>query len=115
MLEHACGMPSLHYRDEVVGKAQQTEMNLLNSVDLCEETGRPFHYSFSKSPTFMWMINSKAIGRLIKVAQVLKIIPKGFYHFNKVFLSGTVASIVKGGQMQILSGAEIMVFQKNTQ
>lgn len=105
-------MPSLHYKDEMIEKAQQNGMNLMSSVDLCEETGRPFHYSFSKSSTFMWMINSKVIGRLIKVAQVLKIMPKGFYHFNKIFLSGTVSSIVKGGQMEILSGAEILVLQK---
>ncbi|KAI6176393.1 Methyltransferase type 11 domain containing protein [Aphelenchoides bicaudatus] len=112
-LEYACGMPSLHFRDELIEKAQQTGLPLLNCTDLSEEVGRPFHYSFSKSQTFMWMINSKTIGRLIKVAQFLKIMPKGFYLFNKVFLSGTVSNIVKGGKLGILSGSEILVFQKH--
>jgi len=111
-LEYACGMPSLHSRDEMVEKAQEAGLPLLNCADLCEETGRPFHYSFSKSSTFMWMVKSKTIGRLIKLAQVLRIMPKGFYHFNKVFLAGTVSSLVKAGKIGILSGAEILVFQK---
>jgi hypothetical protein len=111
-LEFACGMPALHFRREFLESAQGVGMHFLGGSDLCFETGRPFHHSFSRSPSFMWMINSKTIGWLIKVAQVLKIMPKGFYQFNKTFLSGTVAAIVKGGQLGILSGGEIMVFQK---
>lgn len=107
-------MPSLHFRDQLIEKAQQVGLPLLNCTDLCEETGRPFHYSFSKSSTFMWMVQSKMLGQLIKMAQVLKIMPKGFYHFNKIFLSGTVSSIVKAGKLGILSGAEILVFQKQS-
>jgi hypothetical protein len=49
---------------------------------------------------------------LIKIGQTLRILPKGFYSFNKVFLSGTVDKIVKAGELGILSGAEILLFQK---
>jgi hypothetical protein len=106
-------MPSLHYKDELIEVAKQFGMSLISDQDLCEETGRPFHYSFSNSPSFMWMINSKVLGRLIKIAQAFKIVPKGFYQFNKVFLSGTISNLVKAGEMKILSGAEILVFQKD--
>lgn len=52
------------------------------------------------------------VGHLIKVGQVLRILPSGFHFFNKVFLSGTVNKIVRAGEMGILSGAEILLFQK---
>lgn len=56
---------------------------------------------------------SAFIGYLIKVTEWLRILPKGFYDFNKVFLAGTVYSIVSGGKSGILSGGEILLFQKN--
>ena len=49
---------------------------------------------------------------MISFAEALRILPKGFYEFKKTFLSGTVTKIVDGGKMNILSGAEILVFRK---
>lgn len=42
-----------------------------------------------------------------------QILPKGFHTFNEIFLAGTVEKIVRGGEMDILSGAEIFVFEKS--
>ena len=47
-----------------------------------------------------------------QVGQALRILPKGFAAFNRTFLSGTVHKIVQGGRMGILSGSNILVFQK---
>uniref|UniRef100_A0AC34GRP8 SAM-dependent methyltransferase Erg6/SMT-type domain-containing protein n=1 Tax=Panagrolaimus sp. ES5 TaxID=591445 RepID=A0AC34GRP8_9BILA len=111
-LEYACGMPSLHKRDEMIEKAKTSGFNLKETIDLGEETGFPFYYCFTSSPLFMWMVESPIISTLIKIGQAIKILPSGFHRFNDTFLAGTVAKIVKGGQMGILSGAEIMVFEK---
>jgi sterol 24-C-methyltransferase len=111
-LEYACGMPSLHKRDEMIEKAKTSGFKLKETIDLGEETGFPFYYCFTSSPLFMWMVESPIISTLIKIGQAIKILPSGFHRFNDTFLAGTVAKIVKGGQMGILSGAEIMVFEK---
>ncbi|KAI6214544.1 Methyltransferase [Aphelenchoides besseyi] len=65
-LEYACGMPPLHWRSEMIEKSMGAGLELIGSADLSKETGRPFHYSFSHSPSFMWMVNSNALARLIK-------------------------------------------------
>uniref|UniRef100_A0A914CIT3 Aspartate dehydrogenase domain-containing protein n=2 Tax=Acrobeloides nanus TaxID=290746 RepID=A0A914CIT3_9BILA len=76
-LEYACGMPSLHHRAEMVQEAQEAGFDLLESIDLSAQTGQPFHYCFSSSPLFMWLVRSSLVGHLIKIAQALKILPKG--------------------------------------
>uniref|UniRef100_A0A914Y2G2 D-isomer specific 2-hydroxyacid dehydrogenase NAD-binding domain-containing protein n=1 Tax=Panagrolaimus superbus TaxID=310955 RepID=A0A914Y2G2_9BILA len=101
-------MPSLHKRDEMIEKAKTSGFKLKESIDLGEETGFPFYYCFTSSPLFMWMVESPIISTLIKIGQAIKILPSGFHRFNDTFLAGTVAKIVKGGQMGILSGAEIL-------
>uniref|UniRef100_A0A1I7RUW4 SAM_MT_ERG6_SMT domain-containing protein n=1 Tax=Bursaphelenchus xylophilus TaxID=6326 RepID=A0A1I7RUW4_BURXY len=111
-LEFACGMPSLHHRSEMVDKCAEVGLQLSNSVNLCEETGKPYHYCFSHSKFFMWLVTSKTISTLIKTTQAMRILPKGFYKFNKTFLRGTVSKIVAGGKMGILDGGEILVFTR---
>ncbi|KAH7731899.1 S-adenosyl-methionine cycloartenol-C24-methyltransferase [Aphelenchoides avenae] len=111
-LEYACGMPSLHSRSEMVECAEKAGLKLVESMDLCEETGFPFHFCFTHSRMFMWMVKSPVIGSLIKIAQGLRILPKGFYRFNNIFLSGTVSALVKASDLGILSGSEILVFKK---
>ena len=73
-------------------------MDLIESIDLCKETGFPYHYCFSHSAFFMWLqrlldlwqiwftirFRSRAIAGLIKLSEVLKMLPHGFYQFNKV-------------------------------
>uniref|UniRef100_A0A7E4WAI2 SAM_MT_ERG6_SMT domain-containing protein n=1 Tax=Panagrellus redivivus TaxID=6233 RepID=A0A7E4WAI2_PANRE len=110
--EYACGMPSIHYRDEMVEVAKNAGLKLVESVDLSEETGFPYYYCFTSSPTFMWLAQSPVIKGLIKVAQALHILPQGFHKFNETFLSGTVLKIVEGGKRGILAGSEILVFEK---
>lgn len=73
-----------------------------------------------------YSFSSPLIGKLIKIAQTMKIFPRGFHRFNKIFLSGksqnlkfcnfyilgTVDKIVRAGEIGILSGSEILLFQK---
>lgn len=49
-------MPSLHSRIEMIECAEDHGLRLLESIDLCDETGHPFHFCFSHSPAFMWMV-----------------------------------------------------------
>ncbi|CEF66988.1 Methyltransferase type 11 domain-containing protein [Strongyloides ratti] len=111
-LEYACGMPSLHSKDEMITIAKECNLHFIENIDLTKETNEPFYYCFSSNKVFMWLAQSDLIGFLIKTGQALNILPKGFYEFNKIFLSGTVNKIVKSGEMGILSGGEILVFEK---
>jgi len=111
-LEYACGMPSLHFREEMIEKANDAGLKLIESIDLGKETGLPFYYCFTSSPFFMWLVQSPVISSLIKIGQYLRILPSGFHRFNDIFLAGTVDKIVRGGQEGILSGGEILLFEK---
>nr|QWX95826.1 methyltransferase [Strongyloides stercoralis] len=111
-LEYACGMPSLHSKEEMIKIAKECNLYLIENIDLTKETNQPFYYCFSSNKVFMWLAQSDLVGFLIKTGQALNILPKGFYEFNKIFLSGTVNKIVKSGEMGILSGGEILVFEK---
>ncbi|GMR42626.1 hypothetical protein PMAYCL1PPCAC_12821, partial [Pristionchus mayeri] len=111
-LEYACGMPSLHSRAEMVEEANKFGLTLCHEEDLSVSHNRPFHYCFSHSPFFMWLVKSPIVDSLIKIGQVLRILPEGFSAFNRIFLSGTVQKIVDGGEMGILSGSQIFVFEK---
>lgn len=111
-LEYACGMPSLHYREEMIQKADAAGLKLVNSIDLGEQLGNPFYYCFKSSRLFMWLVQSPVISTLIKIGQYVGLLPKGFHRFNSTFLAGTVNKIVCGGELGILSGAEILLFEK---
>ncbi|CAI2349150.1 unnamed protein product [Caenorhabditis sp. 36 PRJEB53466] len=113
-LEYACGMPSLHTQKEVEESAEASGMPLIERENLEETYGnRAFHYCFSSSPLFMWLVSSPVIDHTIRMAEIMRILPEGFKQFNRTFLCGTVNSIVEGGRMGILSGANILLFQKN--
>ncbi|CAJ0941962.1 unnamed protein product, partial [Mesorhabditis belari] len=112
-LEFACGMPSLHTKEEMIAAAAANQMTIISSTDLAAEAGLPFYFCFTHSSLFMWMVKSPVITSLIQIAQGLNILPKGFHEFNRTFLSGTVDKIVEGGRLGILSGSELIIFQKN--
>ena len=52
---------------------------------------------------------SPLIGNLIKMAEFLRILPRGFYEFNNVFLAGTVDKIVKAGVSFLLDNATMLI------
>uniref|UniRef100_A0A183BJ65 SAM_MT_ERG6_SMT domain-containing protein n=1 Tax=Globodera pallida TaxID=36090 RepID=A0A183BJ65_GLOPA len=110
--EFACGMPPLHSRRELLAKAEETGFQLVHANELQDESGMPFYHCFSRSSLFMWMMRSPLTASLIKVAQTLKILPRGFHQFNKIFIRGTVTKIVEAGQLGIISGSEMLLFCK---
>lgn len=74
-LEYACGMPSLHTQREVEQSAEGSGMVLIEQENLEETYGnRAFHYCFSASPLFMWLVTSPVIGELL--------LPYGSCHEN---------------------------------
>ncbi|EFO99024.1 hypothetical protein CRE_08584 [Caenorhabditis remanei] len=112
-LEYACGMPRLHTQYEIEKSAENCGMPLIEQENLEETYGnRAFHYCFSSSPLFMWLVTSPVIDHTIRMAEIMRILPAGFKQFNRTFLCGTVNSIVEGGRMGILSGADILLFEK---
>ncbi|KAL4003124.1 Sterol 4-C-methyltransferase strm-1 [Acanthocheilonema viteae] len=111
-LEYACGMPPLHTKEETISAAKFCGLELIENIDLDRETGNPYYFCFSHSPLFMWLINSSLIDWIISIAQTLHIMPRGFLRFKRIFLAGTVNSIVNAGKLGILSGSEVLLFQK---
>ncbi|CAK5089071.1 unnamed protein product [Meloidogyne enterolobii] len=111
-LEMSCGMPPLHSRNEIIKEASNANFVLIKAIDLDKKVGKPFYYCFSHSKIFMWMIRSSLIEQLINLAQFLHVLPSGFNNFYKIFLSGTIDKIVRAGKLGILSGGEILLFQK---
>ncbi|VDK60280.1 unnamed protein product [Anisakis simplex] len=55
-IEYACGMPSLHTRQEMIAAASECNLELIEAIDLDAYTGYPFHYCFSNSKFFMWLV-----------------------------------------------------------
>lgn len=125
-LEFACGMPSLHTRQEMIQSAAAAGLTLVEEEDLSQTFDAPYHFCFSHSPLFMWLVRSPVVGRkrlfgekqtnftetLIKIGEAVRLLPRGFRKFNQIFLAGTVDKIVKGGEIGVLSGAKILVFEK---
>jgi ubiquinone/menaquinone biosynthesis C-methylase UbiE len=108
--EYACGMPPLHTNKEMIDIAGKVGFTLQNRMDL--STDYPWYYSFVQSKLLMWIFNSRIINTLIGIGENVKILPKGFKRFNDNFLAGTVRIIVEAGKMGILSGSNILLFQK---
>ncbi|VDK68062.1 unnamed protein product [Litomosoides sigmodontis] len=111
-LEYACGMPPLHTKAEIIGTAKIYGLELVENIDFDRETGNPFYFCFSNSPLFMWLVSSSLVDWIISIAQTFHVMPKGFLHFKRIFLAGTINSIVQAGKLGILSGSEILLFQK---
>uniref|UniRef100_A0A915PZQ6 SAM-dependent methyltransferase Erg6/SMT-type domain-containing protein n=1 Tax=Setaria digitata TaxID=48799 RepID=A0A915PZQ6_9BILA len=96
-------------KEEIISIAKIYGMELKKNINLDRETGNPYYFCFSHSPLFMWLIRSPLVDWIISIAQALHIMPKGFLHFKRVFLAGTINSIVRAGNLGILSGSEDMV------
>ncbi|VDN19251.1 unnamed protein product [Cylicostephanus goldi] len=60
-LEYACGMPSLHTCEELLSAASRHGLLLDEKEDLSLTNGSPFHFCFSHSPLFMWLVESAMI------------------------------------------------------
>jgi len=111
-LEYACGMPALHTRQQLINTGNEFGLRLESGNDLAVEMGRPFFACFTDSPLLMWLMRSRTAKALIALGQFMRILPRGFDQFNEKFLSGTVNKIVDGGTMGILSGSELLLFEK---
>jgi hypothetical protein len=111
MFEYACGMPPLHTNKEMLDVAGQAGFKLKKQFAL--STDYTLYYSFVQSPLFVWMLDSRLIDALISLGERVKLLPIKFKKFNDIFLKGTVRAIVKAGELGILSGSNILLFQKS--
>ncbi|MCP9259483.1 Sterol 4-C-methyltransferase strm-1 [Dirofilaria immitis] len=104
--------PGDFFLKEMISAAKIYDFELAENIDLDRETGNPYYFCFSHSSLFMWLINSSLVDWIISIAQAFHIMPKGFLRFKQIFLAGTVNNIVHAGKLGILSGSEILLFQK---
>jgi len=108
--EYYCGMPPLHTNKEMIDVAGQMGFECISQMDLSKDY--PWYYCFIESPFFYWLISSRIIAACVLIGERLRLLPRGFKRFNDIFLSGTVRAIVEAGRADILSGSNILIFQK---
>jgi sterol 24-C-methyltransferase len=108
--EYFCGMPPLHTIQETIDVAAETGFHCISRMDLSKEY--PWYYPFIESPLFRWMLYSRLLAAGIWLGEKIRILPRGFKEFSDMFLFGTIRAIVEAGETDILSGSNVLVFQK---
>ena len=108
--EYACGMPPLHSNQEMIDMARRVGLECVSHIDLSNRY--PWYYYFTESGGLNFILNSEIIDMLIRFAVSVRILPEGFDEFNNIFIKGTVQKIVNSGKLDILSGSNILIFQK---
>uniref|UniRef100_A0A1I7XBC9 SAM_MT_ERG6_SMT domain-containing protein n=1 Tax=Heterorhabditis bacteriophora TaxID=37862 RepID=A0A1I7XBC9_HETBA len=86
-LEYACGMPSLHTKEELVQTAAKFGLVLKEHEDLEKTNNTPYHYCFSHSQLFMWLVESPIIGESKKGGSEWKSERKIFLKIKKLRIS----------------------------
>lgn len=109
--EYACGMPPLHTNKEMIELAEQVGLKCVSKLDLAHKF--PWSYHFSNSMMVNFFLRNPLSDFFIKLGEIFGILPKGFLAFNKIFVKGTVNKIVDAAKLDILSGSNILIFQKD--
>jgi cyclopropane fatty-acyl-phospholipid synthase-like methyltransferase len=111
--EYYCGMPPLHTISETIDVAEETGFACISRMDLSREY--PWYYPFVASRLFVWMLNSRLLSAGMWMGERFRVLPRGFKQFSDMFLFGTIRVIVEAGEAGILSGSNILVFQKRAE
>jgi ubiquinone/menaquinone biosynthesis C-methylase UbiE len=109
--EYSTAMPPLH---SVAGIMQTAERHGLTCIDQRDlSTGKLTWYSYwVRNPLMPWMVSSRTIYALARVAEAARILPRGFAEFNDTFLAGTLRHIIRSGRLGILTGSAMLTFKK---
>ncbi len=114
--EYACGMPPLHTLDEMIEIGKTQGLKYLKTIDLCEYSKNrkryPWYYFFDRG-LLKFLINSPVMQFLTRISEAIGILPTGYQRFNSIFIRGTVQKIVQSGKKGILSGSQVLIFQKD--
>jgi cyclopropane fatty-acyl-phospholipid synthase-like methyltransferase len=110
--EYSCGMPPIHKVTEIIDCAEKNDLKLISKLELSQDEAHSWHTVFSGSKLLMWSMESKLVRYLAYIAECIGLLPQGFDAFMEIFVRGNVLSIVKAAKMGIMSGSEILIFEK---
>jgi cyclopropane fatty-acyl-phospholipid synthase-like methyltransferase len=108
--EYACGMPALHTSASMKEEALAAGFVCVSQMDISQD--HAWYDDFARNRVLMWMLSSDVLRVAMERAESIGLLPPGFVRFNDVFLAGTIRALVQGGQQDILSGSNILVFEK---
>jgi len=107
--EYSCGMPSLHTQQSIIKDAKHAGFNCVTQMETAREV--PWYYEFDIS-ILRFCMTSEVVQKLLATLENAKITPTGLLDFLKIFVAGNVMGIVRAGELKILSGSRVLVFQK---
>jgi ubiquinone/menaquinone biosynthesis C-methylase UbiE len=109
--EYSTGMPPLQSVQSIIAAAAQYGLKCIADDDLSQD-GLTWYSFWVRNPLLPWVVSSRAIYGLVKSAEAVRILPKGFARFNDTFLAGTLRHIIQGGKTGILTGSALLTFER---
>lgn len=103
-------MPPLHSLDEFREAAARAGLKPMREEDVCEGA-RPWYTCFTRSGVHLFLLNP-LLRPLIRLAELLRIVPLGFTDFYSTCLFHPTTDFVRAGRLGIISGAIMMTWTK---
>ncbi len=109
--QYSTAMPSMHSVQSICEAAEGSGLRCVSQDDL--SSGQLTWYSYwVRNPLLPWVVSSKLTLGLVRSAEAIGILPKGFTRFNDTFLSGTLRHIIRAGKTGVLTGSALLTFEK---
>jgi ubiquinone/menaquinone biosynthesis C-methylase UbiE len=110
--EYSTAMPPLRTVQMTIDAAAKHGLTCVVKEDLSR--GKLTWYAhWVRNPLLPWLVSSRLVYGLVRCAEAVGIMPRGFARFNDTFLAGTVRQLIQGGRMGILTGSSLLTFQKD--
>ena len=87
--------------EEILTITKNASINLISEFDLSQDL--KWYYYLQKNPVLQWMVSSTTVFKLIEMGEKIRLLPKDFSEFNKIFLATPVRCLVQLGKLDILS------------
>jgi hypothetical protein len=102
-------MPPLHTIKENIEKAEEAGLKLVTKM----ETSRgDCQWYNGLEGSLCDFLETKLCHNIVYILECCYLLPAGFTEFLKLFVVGNLVNIVRSGQKGIISGGEILVYQK---
>jgi ubiquinone/menaquinone biosynthesis C-methylase UbiE len=108
--ENSAAMPPSKTNQEIISATEQAGFSLVNQLDLSQQF--KWYYYLQSDPILIWLISSKHIASIVKILEYMRITPKDFSQFNKLFLAMPVKNLIQLGKQNILSTSNVWIFKK---
>jgi len=109
--EYSCGMPPLHYTRGMIRDCEEAHLKLLSRFNTSHDDLQ-WYSVWTNSKVICFLLRSKLIRALMRVAEAVYILPKRFTEFMEIFIANNVLSLAEAGSNGTMDGSEVLIFQK---